>query len=179
MDIQPAATCCFTGHRPDKLPSGYARDPAACAPLREALARVIRQTAAAGFDTFWCGMALGADTWAAEEVLRLRDEEGVPLRLIGALPCPEQDSRWQPADRQHYRRLLARLDGQHLISEHYTSWCMNARNRWMVEHAARLIAVFDGSPGGTANTIQYASQKGLELFIIPPSLNPPLLHFIK
>lgn len=179
MIIHPDSTCCFSGHRPDKLPSGYARDPAACAPLRTALSRVIRETVAAGFTTFLCGMAQGTDTWAAEEVLRLRDEEGLSLRLIGALPCPEQDRRWRAEDKQVYRALLARLDGRYLASDRYTPWCMQARNRWMVDNAVRLIAIFDGSPGGTANTIQYASQKGRELFILPPNAPSALYHFIK
>lgn len=64
-----AGTCCFTGHRPNRLPSGYRRDPSACAPLHSALREAILQAVRDGFTTFVSGMALGVDTWAAEEVL--------------------------------------------------------------------------------------------------------------
>ena len=38
----------------------------------------------------------------------------------------------------------------------------------MVQRADRLIAVFDGKKGGTANTIRMAHEKGLELRILSP-----------
>ena len=31
---------------------------------------------------------------------------------------------------------------------------------WMVDHTDLLIAVWDGGPGGTANTIRYARSNG-------------------
>lgn len=37
------------------------------------------------------------------------------------------------------------------------------RNIWMVDHSALLIAVFNGEPGGTLNTIQYAQQNQIEI----------------
>ena len=45
---------------------------------------------------------------------------------------------------------------------------MNGRNLWMTEHASRLIAVFDGSAGGTANTVRYAEERGLTVVRIHP-----------
>jgi uncharacterized phage-like protein YoqJ len=47
---------------------------------------------------------------------------------------------------------------------------MQRRNRYMVDHASLLIAVFDGQSGGTQNTIQYAMERGLEIVDIPPVL---------
>lgn len=166
MQLDRGKTCCFSGHRPDKLPGGYAGGVAA-APLRTALVKAIGRAVEDGYDTFLCGMALGADTWAAEEVLRLRDA-GAPIRLIGALPCPEQDSRWPAASRRRYRELTARLDEVYTACETYTPYCMNLRNRWMADHASRLIAVFNGSPGGTKNTVEYAEGLGLDLVILAP-----------
>jgi len=36
-------------------------------------------------------------------------------------------------------------------------------NRYMVDHASLLIAVFDGTAGGTQYTMQYAMQRGLNI----------------
>lgn len=163
-------TCCFTGHRPDRLPSGWRQDPDTCTPLRMALRDAVLQAVRDGYDIFLSGMALGVDLMAAKEVLELK-KVGYPLRLIAAIPCPEQDACWREPDRRAYRTLLEQADEQVLICPHYTPYCMHARNRWMVEHSARVIAVFDGSPGGTANTIQLAQKKRREIVRIDP-LNP-------
>ena len=60
----------------------------------------------------------------------------------------------------------------------YTPYAMHARNRWMVEHTSRLIAIFDGSPGGTAHTVRLAEARGLDICFLSPrqpgSLSPSL-----
>lgn len=40
------------------------------------------------------------------------------------------------------------------------------RNVWMVDHSSRLIACWDGEPGGTANTIQYAKRRNTAIILI-------------
>jgi len=40
-------------------------------------------------------------------------------------------------------------------------------NRYMVDHAAMLIAAFDGSAGGTRYTVQYALQRGITIVDLP------------
>lgn len=42
----------------------------------------------------------------------------------------------------------------------YAVWKMQRRNERMVDHTDLLIAVWDGGPGGTANTIRYARSNG-------------------
>lgn len=37
----------------------------------------------------------------------------------------------------------------------------------MVDHASLLIAVFDGSPGGTQYTVQYAMSRGVDIVDLP------------
>ena len=37
------------------------------------------------------------------------------------------------------------------------------RNVWMVDHSARVIAVFSGEKSGTKNTIDYANRVGVEI----------------
>lgn len=112
-------------------------------------------------------MALGVDTWAAQAVLSLK-KQGYPLYLIAACPCKGQESKWRSADKDVYRTLLAQTDAVYTAYETYTPYCMNMRNRWMVDHAARLIAVFDGSSGGTASTVEMAQKKGLEIIRLNP-----------
>ena len=48
----------------------------------------------------------------------------------------------------------------------YTPDCMQARNKYMVDSSAVLLACFDGRPGGTMNTILYARRQGVQTVII-------------
>ena len=153
-------TVCFTGHRPPKC---YESDPA----LREAIAAEIEAALAAGYTTFMGGMALGADTVFAEEVLKRR-QNGTPLCFVAAVPCETQDARWSFDQQRRYRQLLAQADTVVVMCERYEPYCMNARNRYMVENSRRLIAVWDGSNGGTANTVRLAEEYGLEIRRIYP-----------
>ena len=36
-------------------------------------------------------------------------------------------------------------------------------NEWMVNHSARVIAVYNGEAGGTRNTIVYANKHGVDV----------------
>ena len=56
-----------------------------------------------------------------------------------------------------------------MVSSRYSSACMQRRDRYMVDHASLLIAVFDGSPGGTQYTVTYAMQRGLNIVDLPVS----------
>jgi uncharacterized phage-like protein YoqJ len=40
----------------------------------------------------------------------------------------------------------------------FTSYAMQIRNEWMVDHCDLLVALWDGSPGGTGNCIRYAKR---------------------
>lgn len=34
-------------------------------------------------------------------------------------------------------------------------------NEWMVDHVPRFVAVYNGQPSGTRNTIEYTKKKGV------------------
>lgn len=79
-------SCCFTGHRPQKLHSSETQ-------VKTALETAIRQAIADGYATFITGMAYGVDIWAGQIVVRLREYKPT-LRLIAAVPFPGFESRW-------------------------------------------------------------------------------------
>ena len=147
--------CCFTGHRPEKL-----RRPEN--EIRTDLEREIRQAILDGLDVFITGMARGVDIDAAEIVLRLRDE-GHPVRLICATPYPGFENSWCETWQNRYQTVIAQADLVRYICPRYSRNCFQIRNMWMVDHSARVIAVFNGKPSGTKNTIDYAQQQGLPI----------------
>lgn len=158
-------TCCFTGHRPEKLPWGCDEDDLRCLSLKERIAAALEEAYAAGMRHFICGMALGADFYFCEAALALRERHG-DLTVEAAIPCEEQAAHWREADRQRYFSLVERCDFETMVQHRYDRGCMLRRNRYMVDRSAMLIAAYDGLMGGTMYTIQYAMKKGLEVNII-------------
>ena len=89
------------------------------------------------------------------------------VTVEAAIPCPTQADTWPAAQRERYRRLVEACDFETMVSDRYTSTCMQRRDRYMVDHASLLIAAFDGSAGGTRYTVQYAMGQGLDIVDLP------------
>ena len=142
-------TVAFTGHRT------YGGQAAA------ALRATVGELYARGFRTFLCGMAMGFDLAAAEEVLACRDSQT-------AIPFRGQESRFPAVDRERFRRVLAAADHSVTLSPSYHAGCYAVRNNYLVEHAALLVAWYDGSPGGTHYTVRRALGRGLEFINLHP-----------
>lgn len=150
--------CCFTGHRPEKLKMD---EPAVIA----ALEAEIEAAAADGVTAFISGMARGVDLWAARLILDLR-RTSPRIKLLCAVPYAGFEESWSPKWRQLYRQVLAEADYQKIFYPAYTPQAFQERNRWMVDHCARVIAVYHGGRGGTYNTIAYARAQNKLIRII-------------
>ena len=138
---------CFSGYRPEKLPWGENESDPRCAALKKRLYDAAESACAQGYRHFICGMARGVDLYACEA-------EG-----------------WPEAERARWQSLVDRCDYETVVQDHYDAGCMQRRNRYMVDHAALLIAVHDGQPGGTRRTIEYAMRRRLDVVILPPVEN--------
>ena len=108
-------------------------------------------------------MAQGCDLYFCEAVLALR-ERYPEVTVEAAIPCPTQADAWPEAERRRYRELVAKCDMETMVSDTYSSACMQRRDRYMVDHAMLLIAAFDGTAGGTRYTVEYALRRGIEIF---------------
>ena len=135
-------TCCFTGHRPEKLPWREDEGDPRCLELKARLAGAVEAAYEKGMRHFLCGMARGADFYCCEE---------------------EQAARWRERDRERWFSLVERCDNETMLQHHYDRGCMLRRNRYLVDHSAMLIAVYDGMLGGTMYTISYAMKRGLDV----------------
>ena len=45
---------------------------------------------------------------------------------------------------------------------------MQKRNKYMVDNSQIVIAVWNGKPSGTANTVKYAREQGKTVIVIDP-----------
>ncbi len=159
-------TCCFSGHRPSKLPWGYREDDLRCLDLKMDIVQALVGLYDRGYRRFLCGMAEGCDLYFAESVLLLR-ESHPEVSLDAVVPFKGQAERWTAEQQRRYHRFLDSCDEVTLLQEKYSPGCMMARNRYMVNRSSLLLACYNGEAGGTRNTILYAREQGLELITIP------------
>lgn len=155
---------CVTGHRPGKM-YGYDLSDTRWVALKERFREILLKE---NCGEAISGMALGVDTVFALAVLELK-EEGYPIRLHCAIPCRNQSKRWFRASVDLYNQILAKADIVRLVSdEEYKPYLMQKRNEYMVDLSDKVIAVWNGSAGGTGNCVAYARKKGKEILRILP-----------
>ena len=160
--------CAFTGHRPQKFPWRKDETAPACAALKAALNAQILRLMESGFTDFLSGMALGVDQWAAASVLELRENNPI-LKLHCILPCKTQAEGWTATERDVYLAILDEADSVVYVNRDAIRDCMLVRNRFMIEHASLVLAVYNGEKrGGTASTVRYARKLGREVWILHP-----------
>lgn len=162
MIRNPSATVAFTGHRTYRHEAD------------DLLRRTVAESYACGCRTFLSGMAVGFDLAAAEAVLDCRRE--LPgLRLVAVVPFEGQAARFSAEDRARFERVAAAADETIVLSAVYHRGVYTVRNDFLVDHAARLVAWFDGSPGGTFYTVRRALRFGRRIDNLSPSgpLFPP------
>lgn len=77
--------------------------------------------------------------------------------------------KWADSAQEQYRSILRRSSDVVYVSRKYTQNCMLERNRYLVDHASILVAVYNGTQrSGTGATVRYAQKQGREIFIIDP-----------
>lgn len=138
------------GHRPTKL-GGYDS-------IWPEIGKVFEETLLAfgpeNISHIYTGMALGFDQIVAEVAIKF----GIPV--IACIPCKGHHCKWPPESIRKYKDLLAtiqKLGGSVvLVSDSgYDYTVMQKRNEYMCNKADALIALWDGSSGGTANCCRY------------------------
>jgi uncharacterized phage-like protein YoqJ len=151
----------FTGHRPDKL-GGYNLPNPTYLYVCQQIDKKLRELQP---EKVISGMALGVDQWAAHVAHKLK------IPHVAAIPFEGQEKAW-PVKSQLTFHLLVKLASEKVIVSEggYAAYKMQVRNEWMVDRCDKLIAIWDGTPGGTGNCVQYANSKNKEIVFINPRL---------
>ncbi len=160
-------TCCFSGHRIQKLEWLADFDhPFSCI-LRERIKEKILEKIDEGYTYFISGMALGVDMLCAQIILDLK-KDYPNIQLECALPCADQTKYWPQSQCILHSEILSKADYIFTVNEHYHRGCNHMRNQYMVKKSNALIAIWNGSDGGTKNTIMLAARHNIPLEIINP-----------
>lgn len=157
-------TACFAGHRPSKFPFAEDDDKKTKL-LKDLIRREIEDALDLGYTTFITGMAKGIDTWAAMEVLQLKNEYS-GIKLVGVSPFKAEIGHFKGSDLWRYDLIKHGCDQMIFLAKDYFPNCYLVRNKFMVDHSSLVIGAVCDMQSGTGNTIRYAEKMGLERRII-------------
>ncbi len=162
-------TCCVTGHRPGGFPWDYNNKN--CQEHKEYLQTMYslleKLITKDGYDYFISGGAIGVDTDFAEAVLYFK-KLYPHIMLEVAVPCENQDLKWNNADKAKYQEILKSADIVTVLSKSYTRFCMQKRNQYMVDKSDFALAFWNANTqkGGTYSTIKYIECKHMDYELI-------------
>ena len=150
-------TCGVTGHR--DIPDDQIES------VKHSLRLEIDKAIADGYTTFLSGFAEGADQLFAEIIAEMCKDNPI-LHLEAVIPYHNRYRKLMKNERT--KALLESCSNIEIISEELTSNVYMKRNRYIVEHSNRVIAVYDGrDKGGTVSTIRMVHAQRKELREIP------------
>lgn len=139
----------FTGHRPTKI-GGYNRE---SIQRKRVFTRIEWAISFEQPSLVITGGALGVDMDAAHASIKL----GVPFDIY--LPHVGHGSHWPQSSQDELTYLMEKAHEVILVSDKlYSPHLMQVRNEAMVDACDLLVAVWDRSPGGTANCVAYADK---------------------
>lgn len=172
----------FTGHRPDRLGTGYSitndRVRAYGDLLHNTLVPLINDE---GADRFISGGAIGIDQIAFWTIQGLK-KDFPHIKNVIAIPFEKQYMAWKNnelvswyhkmvscADEVVYVDTLEQYSSQYMVAGEYAATKLNLRNHYMVDHSDKVVAVLaDGATGGTANCVKYALQHNKPVICLQP-----------
>lgn len=158
----------ITGHRPNKLGNDYDLVSPLVKEIKSSIIKIlVNECNDLKNLTLISGMALGIDTLFAKIAI----EFDYPLHAY--IPCMGQEKMWVQKSKDLYNEILQHplCNVRYISRQNYTPSCMQLRNEWMVNDCNLLIAVWDGTSGGTKNCVDYAKAQGRRIIFIDPK-NP-------
>jgi uncharacterized phage-like protein YoqJ len=175
----------FTGHRPDKL-GGYDWNSEKNKKIRDKLYETILDIMNKSDEKqfhFISGGALGIDQFAFDVVELVTDNSNLDRICFTneiAIPFSSQACKWQYESAKKYEQqksiadictYVDRLDKYKIKGyeeDKYYPAKMQKRNEYMVDNADIVIAVWDGTKGGTYNCVKYAEKLSKKIIVINP-----------
>lgn len=152
--IDKKRTACFTGHR--KIAAQDIQK------IEKQLDKIIEKLHQKGVIFYGAGGSYGFDMLAEKAVIRARNKHK-EIKLILVLPCKNQEKYWTEDNKTAFAEIKNQADKIVYTSEIYSKDCMHKRNRHLVNFSGYCVAYLSKNSGGTAYTVNYARQNGLEI----------------
>lgn len=163
-------SCVITGHRPTRFKFKYNEKDKRCQRIKKCLQEQLIRLYHQGVRCFWVGGAMGVDMWAAELLLRMKEQQAYQdVELCLALPFEGYNADWDDWHRKRMDFICRYAEKVLVLGEMPSSESYKKRNYYMVEQAGHMIAVYDNAHNmrsGTQQTVNYAKKKGLQIIYI-------------
>lgn len=164
--------CAITGHRPTRFKFKYNENNTGCKRLKKRLHDQFILLYQQGVRRFLAGGALGVDMWSSEILLDLKNQpEYSDIELVIVLPHPGHDERWDVRSKERMGFLLKHCTEHLTLGTGSGAGSYYKRNRYLVDHADCLVAVYDNNRAirsGTGMTVRYAEKQGKPAILIHP-----------
>ena len=161
---------CGTGHRPDKLGNSWSVEHSISRSIQRELYRWLKLLLSNTKRLkVIVGGALGFDTHLAIATLKLKQEcDNVTLEV--AIPHKDFNKRWNKDDIELFNTILSMSDNAHYVSDNseFDISDLELRNRYMVRNSDLVIALWDGSSGGTSNAFHFANRNNKPIIWLKP-----------
>lgn len=140
-----------TGHRPKFCPCKYKFNHPWLIELKKTLRQKLLEF---NVRTVISGVAIGWDTWIAEEALSLE----IPVHAY--VPFKGQHLKWTSDSREKYESILEASEKIIYVNEEYRPDAFFQRDREMVDNCEHVFALLNPefNSGGTFYTVNYAKE---------------------
>lgn len=169
----------FTGHRPNKL-GGYDLSANGYAELQADLELYIQRNLEV-FDTVvgHSGLALGGDTIWSKAILAMKKKFPGRVLFHAEIPMMEQAEAWfKQSDIEFWEEQVNSADFSSVYGslegldenerKKMAGVYLNTRNVGMIEHSNVMLALHDGSSGGTGNAVRDAKKRNVPVYAVHP-----------
>lgn len=171
----------FTGHRPNKL-GGYDLSARGYKELQEDLEIYIERNLEV-YEIVVChsGLALGGDTIWSKAILSMKDKYPGRVLFHAEIPMLEQADAWfKQSDIDFWHEQVNRADFKSIYGslanlsdaerKKMSSRYLNERNVGMIEHSHIMLALHDGTSGGTGNAVRDAKKRNIPVYAVHPNV---------
>lgn len=149
-------TCCFTGHRDLPVDKMQEIEAHTIHEIRDLITKH-------GVRYFGVGGAIGYDALAAKALFQIKAHEFPRIKIILVYPFEQFTARWSPTQKTEYQKLLPMYDKRVCICNEPSREAYLSRDRHLVDNSAYCIAYCVRNFGGSAYTVKYAMQKGVQI----------------
>lgn len=165
-------SCVITGHRPTRFKFKYNEKDKRCQRIKKCLQEQLIRLYHQGVRCFWVGGAMGVDMWAAELLLRMKEQQAYQdVELCLALPFEGYNADWDDWHRKRMDFICRYAEKVLVLGEMPSSESYKKRNYYMVEQAGHMIAVYDNpifntAPNSNAHIVVFAAPSLLTILFM-------------
>ena len=126
--------------------------------IRKWITRKIMHSCNDSYSVFLVDMERGIGLWAAEEILRFREEWHEDVTLVCIVPYRYIERDWSEEEQRKFRELLSQADQVRYLSSGKKKTSLPDCGRWMADHSKRAVPFRDGKHIPTEEMICYAKK---------------------